>query len=557
MSRNNQPLIIQSDGTILLETDSTVYEQVRDKISRFAELIKSPEHMHTYKISFLSLWNAASAGLSQKNILDVLKQYSRYDIPENIIIEIEDALNRYGKIQLIKKEKDQFFLFSEDALFIKEIMHHKKIESFLIKQTDPHYILIKKDFRGHIKQKLLEIGFPVEDLAGYKDGASLEIRLRPKMLVLGQDFNLRKYQQEASEIFYAHNSLKGGSGVIVLPCGAGKTVVGLKIMSLLKTETLILVTNITAARQWIDEIIDKTNITHEHVGEYSGEIKQIKSITIATYQILVYRKDKKDEFLHFDIFNKKDWGLIIYDEVHLLPAPVFRMVAELQSKRRLGLTATLIREDRKEGDVFTLIGPKKYDVPWKELEKQGWIAKAVCYEIRISMPKNLRYKYATASSKEQFKIASTNPEKFKFILQIIEKHQNDNILIIGQYIEQLEEISRNLKVPFIYGKTKNEERETLYKNFKSGKIKILVVSKVANFAVDLPDANVAIQISGTFGSRQEEAQRLGRILRPKTLDNQAHFYSVITKESIEQHFAFKRQLFLVEQGYKYVIKNEI
>ncbi len=552
---NNKPLIVQSDKTLLLETASPLYEEVRDNISRFAELVKSPEHIHTYKITPLSLWNAASSGLTSNEIIKILKSYSRYDIPENVIYDIKDLIERYGRIKLIKDSKGNYLLYSEDDILITEIEYNKNVNKFIEKRIDRNHLLIKKNFRGHIKQALINIGFPVEDIAGYKDGAFLDLKLRERLKSTGEKFVLRKYQQEAIDVFYANNSVKGGSGVIVLPCGAGKTVIGLGIMAKLKTETLILVTNITAARQWINEIIDKMEVKSEWIGEYSGEIKEIKPITIATYQILVYRKNKKEDFLHFHIFNEKDWGLIIYDEVHLLPAPVFRMAAEIQSKRRLGLTATLVREDGHEKDVFSLIGPKKYDVPWKELEKEGWIATAICTEIRVKLPDNLRYKYVVANSREQFKIASVNPLKIDIVKKLIEKHNEDLILVIGQYIEQLKEIAEEIKAPLIYGNVKNREREELYSKFKKGEIKILVVSKVANFAVDLPDANVAIQISGTFGSRQEEAQRLGRILRPKKGENSAHFYTIVTKESKEQEFAFKRQLFLSEQGYKYVIKD--
>ncbi len=555
-SAGNKPLIVQSDRTLLLETSSSLYEEARDWISKFAELIKSPEHIHTYKITPLSLWNAASAGLTTKKIIEILEKYSKYEIPENIIFEIKETIERYGKIKLIKDSSENYYLYSEDDILLTEILYNKNVSKFIEKRRDRHHLLIKGNFRGHIKQALINIGFPVEDLAGYKDGAFLDINLRLRTLYSGEEFKLRRYQEEASNIFYAGNSPKGGNGVIVLPCGAGKTIVGLKIMSMLKTETLILVTNIIAARQWMEEIIDKTTLTQDKIGEYTGEIKEIKSVTIATYQILVYRKSKQEEFWHFEIFNKKNWGLIIYDEVHLLPAPVFRLVAELQSKRRLGLTATLIREDGRETDVFSLIGPKKYDIPWKELEKQGWIAKAVCTEIRVKLPQNLRYEYAVANDREKFKIASTNPLKMDVIKQLVEQHTNDQILIIGQYLDQLEIIAKQLNAPFISGKMKNIDRQELYNKFKNGEIKLLVVSKVANFAIDLPDANVAIQVSGTFGSRQEEAQRLGRILRPKRGENQAHFYTIITRETKEQEFAFKRQLFLTEQGYKYVIKNQ-
>jgi DNA excision repair protein ERCC-3 len=551
----DKPLIVQSDLTLLLETDSNLYEEARDLISKFAELVKSPEHIHTYKITPLSLWNASSSGVTKEMIIETLKRFSKYELPENVIFEINENIDRYGKVKLIKDSEGNYFLYSDDDILLTEIFYNKNVSKFIQHRKDRNHILIKPNYRGHIKQALINIGFPVEDLAGYEDGAFLNIELRNNTLFTNIEFKLRPYQEEASAIFYAGNSPKGGSGVIVLPCGAGKTIVGLKIMSLLKTETLILVTSVTAARQWLFELLDKTNLTEDQIAEYSGEIKNIKPVTVATYQILTHRKSENEEFKHFEIFNKKNWGLIIYDEVHLLPAPVFRMTAELQAKRRLGLTATLVREDKKETDVFSLIGPKKYDVPWRELEKQGWIAKALCTEIRIKLPNQLRYKYSISSDREKFKIASTNPVKIEITKKLIEKHKEDNILIIGQYIEQLKKISNELNAPFIYGATKNFERDELYKKFKEGKIKILVISKVGNFAIDLPDANVLIQISGTFGSRQEEAQRLGRILRPKKNSNQAFFYTIVTSETKEQFFAFKRQLFLTEQGYKYVIQN--
>jgi len=555
MNVNDILLIIQSDGFLFLETQSPLFEQARNEISLFAELIKSPEYVYTYRITSPSLWNAASSGLKKGNILNILEKYSKYPIPENIKVEIQDIIDRYGKIKLIKSSQNDYILYSKDDFLITEIFHNQKIKKFIKEKVDRNNLVINPLFRGHLKQELIKIGFPVEDLAGYEEGSYLDIELRDTCLFKKKPFFLRKYQKDASEAFLVNNTEKGGSGVVVLPCGAGKTIVGLKIMAELKTQTLILVANITAARQWIEEILDKTTLTTDDIGEYSGEVKSIKPVTIATYQILVYRKDKQSDFEHFNIFHKKNWGLIIYDEVHLLPAPVFRMAAELQSKRRLGLTATLIREDGKETDVFSLIGPKRYDVPWKVLEKQGWIAKAICKEIRIELPQHLRYKYSVATPRLKFKIASINDKKIDIIEKLIDLHKNDSILIIGQYIEQLLYIAEKFNIPFIYGKTKNSEREKLYKDFKEGKLKKLVVSKVANFAVDLPDANVAIQTSGTFGSRQEEAQRLGRILRPKDEKNQAFFYSIISKDTVEQQFAFKRQLFLVEQGYKYVIQQ--
>jgi DNA excision repair protein ERCC-3 len=552
-SHAEKPIIVQSDRTILLEVDNPVYDQARDELIRFAELVKSPEHMHTYRITPLSLWNAASAGLTAEYILSRLTQFSRYDIPGNVSRDIIEFTNRYGKLKLIKTG-EQLQLVSDDPYLIQEIWHQKTAQTYLIKVIDKNTILINPQFRGHIKQALIKLGFPVEDLAGYITGDNLDLALRTTTQT-GNPFQLRHYQQEAADIFHAGGSVTGGSGVIVLPCGAGKTVVGIGIIAKLKCATLILATNVVAVRQWITEILDKTDLAPDLIGEYSGEVKQIKPITVATYQILIYRPDKESAFPHFGLFNKKNWGLIIYDEVHLLPAPVFRITAEIQARRRLGLTATLVREDSKEDDVFSLIGPKRYDVPWKELEKQGWIATAECHEIRLNLQESLRLEYAVSNSRAKFRIASENPDKFPLVKKLIAHYQNDQVLIIGQYIDQLEKLEQELKVPIITGKTPNLERERLYSLFKQGKIKLLIVSKVANFAVDLPDANIAIQISGTFGSRQEEAQRLGRILRPKTDGALAHFYTIVTRDSKEQDFAANRQLFLTEQGYKYTIAD--
>lgn len=556
MSNKNNPLIIQSDNSLLLETNNPLYEEVRDLLVLFAELIKSPEHIHTYRLTPLSLWNAAAAGVKYEFIKDTLEKYSKYSIPENVIYTVQDYIERYGKIKLVKNNKDdsQLLLISDDAYLINELAHNKLVKIYLMGQVDEHSLIVKADNRGFIKQALIKIGFPVEDLAGYSEGEPYPINLRSQTLS-NKNFLLREYQTESIDSFYANGSVYGGNGIIVLPCGAGKTVVAMGVMAKLKTNTLILVTNITAARQWIEELIDKTDITSDDISEYSGEIKEIKPITIATYQILTYHKSKKDKFIHFPIFNSKNWGLIIYDEVHLLPAPVFRTVANLQAKRRLGLTATLVREDGKEDDVFSLIGPKKYDVPWKVLEKQGWIAKALCTEIRIPLSEKDRIPYSTAGDREKFKLASLNIKKLNIIKKLIKKHQSDNILIIGQYIEQLELLSKELGVPLITGKTKNKDRSVLYNKFKNKEIQILIVSKVANFAVDLPEANVAIQVSGTFGSRQEEAQRLGRVLRPKKEENIAYFYTVVSKGTTEEDFALKRQLFLTEQGYKYTIEK--
>ncbi|MGE5472732.1 MAG: DNA repair helicase XPB [Ignavibacteriales bacterium] len=549
----NNPLIVQSDRTIMAEVKNDLYEEARDAISRFSEIIKSPEYIHTYRITPLSLWNAAASGMKSQDMISALEKFGKYDLPDNIKKDILDYVGRYGKVKLLK-EGAELVLKAEDQLLITEIENNKKIQPYVKTRIDNNTISINPDMRGHIKHALLKVGYPVEDLAGYIDGAFLDVNLRD-ITTKGSAFGLRKYQQEAVDIFYAGGSSSGGSGVIVFPCGAGKTIVGMGTMEKLKCQTLILTTNITAVRQWKNELLTKTYLTEDDVGEYTGEIKEIKPVTISTYQILTHRKGKNVEFPHFKLFNSMEWGLIIYDEVHLLPAPVFRVTAEIQAMRRLGLTATLVREDGLEEDVFSLIGPKKYDVPWKDLERQGWIAAASCTEIRVPMEGNQRVAYAMSSSKEQFRIASENNNKYDAIEKILKMHADDNVLIIGQYINQLETLVEKVNAPIITGKTPNSERINLYEQFKSGKIKRLIVSKVANFAIDLPDANVAIQVSGTFGSRQEEAQRLGRILRPKSDQGQAHFYSIVTKETKDEEYAANRQLFLTEQGYKYRIIN--
>lgn len=549
-----KPVIVQSDNTILLEVDNPRFEDARDSISPFAELEKSPEHIHTYRISPLSLWNAAASGHSYKNIIDNLKQYSRYDIPEIVLTTIKEQMQRYGLLKLIAREGD-IYLFSEDSILLKEILNNKKMQTYIEAPVDDRTVLIKKLYRGHIKQTLIKMGFPVEDLAGYEEGDPCAIDLQ-ETIAGNLPFVVRDYQQSAVNAFYRGGGSEGGSGIVVLPCGAGKTIVGIAIMSMLKTETLILVTNTIALRQWKEELLDKTTVTDDMIGEFSGEKKEVRPITIATYNILTYRKNKNGPFIHFDIFNKKNWGLIIYDEVHLLPAPVFRMTSEIQSKRRLGLTATLIREDGMETDVFSLIGPKKFDMPWKILEKSKWIAEALCTEVRIELPDDLRLPYSVAKDRDKFRIASENPLKLNIVKHIMDSHEGANILIIGQYISQLKELADQFRLPLITGSTPVSEREELYKKFKHDEIKILVVSKVANFSIDLPDANVAIQISGTFGSRQEEAQRLGRILRPKKNENRAYFYTIISSNTVEERFAHNRQLFLTEQGYSYIILNE-
>ena len=554
MAYNPQsPLIVQGDKTILVEVNNDLYEEVRDEVASFAELEKSPEHIHTYKISPLSLWNACSGGMNGESIIAVLEKYSKFDLPQNVTRDITDLVRRFGKIKLVR-EGSELLLVSEDKYTIQEIMNHKKIQPYLLEQRDGHQIVINQVMRGHIKQAMIKIGLPVEDIAGYEPGQPFDMALRD-ITIEGKKLEIRDYQKHAADIFYGGGSVSGGSGVIVLPCGAGKTVTGMVVMDRIKTETLILTTNITALRQWKQELLDKTTLKEEDIGEYSGEVKEVKPVTLTTYQILTHRNTKNGDFPHFSLFNKKNWGFIIYDEVHMLPAPVFRVTSEIQAKRRLGLTATLIREDGLEEDVFSLIGPKKADVPWKVLEKKGWVACANCMEVRVPMTDSIRMNYAVSGARQKFRIASENAEKIPVISRLLDKHSNDNILIIGQYIDQLNTIAKEINAPLITGKTPNNERISLYDEFKAGRLKRIVVSKVANFAIDLPDANVAIQVSGTFGSRQEEAQRLGRVLRPKQGENIAYFYSLVTADSREQDFAANRQLFLTEQGYKYYIKS--
>ncbi len=548
------PMIIQSDMSVLLETDGPLYEEARDALAGFAELEKSPDYIHTYRITPLSLWNAASAGVTSDDVCAALLKYAKYPVPESVLVEVREQSGRYGRLKLIAREGD-LLLTSEDPSTIKMVTRHKKVEPYLLAQESELVWKVDPKHRGLLKQALIKIKFPVEDLAGYVEGDALAMSLRVDTLG-GREFGLRTYQRDAVDIFYAAGSARGGSGVLVLPCGAGKTVIGIASMVRIGQRALILTTNITALRQWKAEILDKTTLRADEVGEYSGEVKEIRPVTLTTYQLLTFRKKKTEEFLHMELFDAQNWGLIVYDEVHMLPAPVFRSVAEIQARRRLGLTATLVREDGMADDVFSLIGPKKYDVPWKTLENQGWIATAECIEIRVPMPSALKVEYAVADAREQFRLASESPAKLPVLHQLLERHRGDNVLIIGQYLSQLEMLSKEFGAPIITGKTPNKEREELYSRFKSKDIRLLIVSKVANFAVDLPDANVAIQVSGTFGSRQEEAQRLGRVLRPKGegVANIAHFYSIVSRDTAEQEFASKRQRFLAEQGYKYRIE---
>lgn len=547
------PLIVQSDKTVLLEVLNPLFEEARDLLAQFAELIKSPEHIHTYEITPLSLWNAAASGLTAEQILHELERFSKFPLPDSLRQDITDHVARYGRVQLVRDEAGALLLRSEDTYLLTEVWHNKQVRPYLLEQRTGA-LAVDPERRGHVKQAMIKLGFPVEDLAGYTEGAPLETALRA-VTQSGRPFGLRPYQEQSVSAFYKGGSVVGGSGVIVLPCGAGKTVVGMGAMSMVQQQTLILTTNITAVRQWIDELVDKTTLTREEIGEYSGEVKEIRPVTVSTYQILTYRDTADEQFGHYQLFNARNWGLIIYDEVHMLPAPVFRLTSEIQAKRRLGLTATLIREDGREEDVFSLIGPKRYDVPWKVLERQGFIATATCREIRVPLHDDLRLPYAVAEDRHKFRIASENPVKNQIVQELVRRHPDDMILVIGQYLDQLKAIATQLGAPLITGQVPNREREDLYTQFKHGHIKVLVVSKVANFAVDLPDATVAIQVSGTFGSRQEEAQRLGRILRPKRDGSPAFFYTVVTRETRDQEFATKRQLFLTEQGYRYEIAH--
>ncbi|HEX5501442.1 MAG TPA: helicase-associated domain-containing protein [Thermomicrobiales bacterium] len=572
----DNPLIVQGDRTVLLEAANPRYEEARDLLAAIAELEKSPEHVHTYRITPLSLWNAAAAGLDAERALADLERFSKYDLPGNIVHDIRDYMSRYGRLKLLR-QGDRLVLQAEDPLLITEITHARKVAPFIIRQLDARTLDVLPGMRGHLKHALVEFGYPAEDLAGYVEGSPLTLVLRD-VARSGREFGLREYQREAVDVFWAGGGSRGGSGVVVLPCGAGKTVVALGALATAQCHALIVCYGTNAVHQWITEILDKTNLDPEQIGEYTGDLKEIRPITVTTYQVLTYHPSRRkrarengadgeidapapagslpieEEFPHLGLFTSRDWGLIVYDEVHLLPAPVFRVTAEIQARRRLGLTATLVREDGRESDVFSLIGPKRYDLPWKMLESQGWIATADCWEVRVALPTEQRLAYSVAEDNRiKYRIAAENTEKLDVLDRLLAMHRDDNILVIGQYLDQLKAIAERLDAPLITGKMVNREREKLYDAFRRGEVKRLVVSKVANFAIDLPDANVAIQVSGTFGSRQEEAQRLGRILRPKEDGALAHFYSVVTRETVDQDYAARRQLFLTEQGYRYTI----
>ncbi|MDR0375909.1 MAG: DEAD/DEAH box helicase [Treponema sp.] len=549
------PLIVQSDKTLLLDVHAERAEAARSAIMPFAELEKSPEHIHTYRVTPLSLWNAASAGLSTANIMNALETWTRYPIPQGVARGFSDTMERYGKIRLIAADghvpgDGELLLVSDDAAIMAEIAASKSLGKYLA-ETEKGFSLRLVD-RGSVKRELIKLGWPLKDEAPLRDGEPLEVRLRGAALS-GPVFTVRDYQKEAVCAVLGDGSPGTGYGVVALPCGAGKTIAGIQLMAELNTNTLILTANTAAVHQWIAELLDKTELANDQIAEYTGDSKRTAPVTVATYQILTWRADKKADFPHFKLFRARAWGLIIYDEVHLLPAPVFRITAELQAVRRLGLTATLVREDHEEDAVFSLVGPKRYDMPWKELEAKGWIAEALCMEIRVKLPEELKIPYAVASTREKHRVASENPHKEAIVLQLVELHAEERILIIGQYIRQIESLARLLKAPGVTGRTPNVERERVYDAFRSGAIRIIVVSKVANFAIDLPDASMLIQVSGSFGSRQEEAQRLGRILRPKKRNSL--FYTLVSRYTVEEEFAANRQKFLAEQGYKYSIRQ--
>ena len=539
---NDGPLIVQSDKTLLLEIDHERAQDCRKAIAPFAELERSPEHVHTYRLTPLGLWNARAAGHDAEQVIDTLLAYSRYSVPHALLVDIAETMARYGRLRLEKHPTHGLVLSSSDRPVLEEVLRAKKVKPMLGERLDDEAVVVHPSERGNLKQALLKIGWPAEDFAGYVDGEAHAIDLTE------DGWELRGYQREAVESFW-----HGGSGVVVLPCGAGKTIVGAAAMAQARATTLILVTNTVSARQWKEELIRRTSLTEDEIGEYSGTKKEIRPVTIATYQVMTTRR--KGVYAHLELFDARDWGLVVYDEVHLLPAPIFRMTADLQARRRIGLTATLIREDGREGDVFSLIGPKRYDAPWKDIESQGWIAPADCVEVRVTLPESERFVYATAEPDERYRLASCTGVKNTVVDQLVAKHRGEPTLVIGQYIDQLDEIAERLDAPVIKGETPVKERERLFNAFRHGEIDLLVVSKVANFSVDLPSAAVAIQISGSFGSRQEEAQRLGRLLRPKEDGRSARFYAVVARDTVDADFAQHRQRFLAEQGYAYRIMD--
>jgi len=540
------PLIVQSDHTVLLEVAHPDADDARHELAVFAELERAPEHIHTYRVTRLGLWNARAAGHTAEEIVATLERYAKFPVPAQVSSEIAETMRRYGRVTIERAGGDpegELMLRSEEPAILRELASAKRIAPLLGARIDEHSYPVAAWARGQLKQELVARGWPAEDLAGFTPGEPYDIELRQ------DDWQLRDYQRRAVDAFAT-----GGSGVVVLPCGAGKTLVGAGAMARVGAKTLILVTNTVSARQWRDELLRRTSLEEDEIGEYSGQVKEVRPVTIATYQILTSRR--KGEYAHLSLLNAHDWGLIVYDEVHLLPAPVFKLTADLQARRRIGLTATLVREDGREGDVFSLIGPKRYDAPWKDIEAQGFIAPAACFEVRVDLPESERFEYSIAEDQERYRIAASASVKQQVTRRILDRHSGESTLVIGQYIDQLEAMAEALRAPLITGQTPVDERERLFQRFRDGEEKLLVVSKVANFSVDLPDASVAIQISGAFGSRQEEAQRLGRLLRPKADGGTASFYTLVTRDTVDQDFAQNRQRFLAEQGYSYTILDE-
>ncbi|GAB1820923.1 DNA repair helicase XPB [Herbidospora sp. RD11066] len=537
---NDGPLIVQSDKTLLLEVDHERADECRRAIAPFAELERAPEHVHTYRITPLALWNARAAGHDAEQVVDALIGFSRYPVPHALLVDIAETMARYGRLRLEKHPVHGLVLTSTDRAVLEEVLRAKKVQPMIGERLDADSVAVHPSERGNIKQLLLKLGWPAEDMAGYVDGEAHPIALTE------EGWSLRPYQKEAADAFW-----HGGSGVVVLPCGAGKTIVGAAAMAHAQATTLILVTNTVSVHQWKTELVKRTSLTEDEIGEYTGTKKEIRPVTIATYQVMTSKRG--GVYRHLELFDARDWGLVVYDEVHLLPAPIFRMTADLQARRRVGLTATLVREDGREGDVFSLIGPKRYDAPWKEMENQGYIAPADCVEVRVTLRDDERLTYAMADTDERYRFAATTPSKLRVTEALVKKHSGEQVLVIGQYIDQLDELGEHLNAPVIKGETKVKERERLFQAFRDKELQVLVVSKVANFSIDLPEAAVAIQVSGTFGSRQEEAQRLGRVLRPKADGGGARFYSVVSRDTVDQDFAAHRQRFLAEQGYAYQI----
>ena len=536
------PLVVQSDRSLLLEVDHPEADACRIAIAPFAELERAPEHIHTYRLTPLGLWNARAAGHDAEQVVHTLLTYSRYPVPNSLLVDIAETMDRYGRLRIEKHPTHGLILLSSDRAVLTEVLRSTKIKGLLGSRVDEDAVVVHPSERGHLKQVLLKLGWPAEDLAGYVDGEAHPISLDQRQ------WTLRPYQRQAADSFW-----HGGSGVVVLPCGAGKTIVGTAAMARASATTLILVTNTVAARQWRDELIKRTTLTPDEIGEYSGIRKQIRPVTVATYQVITTRRGGVHP--HLELLDARDWGLIIYDEVHLLPAPVFRMTAGLQARRRLGLTATLVREDGREGDVFSLIGPKRYDAPWKDLEAQGYIAPADCIEVRVTLSEAERMAYAVAEPDQKYRLAATAASKTDVVIDLVSKHRGTPTLVIGQYVDQLEDLATRLDAPLITGETTVRRREQLYEAFRSGEVDLLVVSKVANFSIDLPSAQIAVQVSGAFGSRQEEAQRLGRLLRPKAEGTTARLYAVVARDTVDADFAAHRQRFLAEQGYGYRIMD--